>query len=402
MKLSGMMFLQYGGLGAWIVPLARWLGSNPGQGGLGFGPHEIAWIYSTLALGGLIAPLFTGILADRTFATEKLIGSANVILTVLSLVAGIWCQCHSGGRADPQAAFTPLFLILLTYSITIMSSIISGVAMTMRNLADPRRQFGTVRLIGTFGWVVAVAAIGAFLNPLSIEIFYVAAVCHGVLALTAWWLPHTPPLGKGKPLMEVIGLPAFELFRDPSFIIFMLVAFVASLLQAFYSVFANLCCKQLGMERPELEMTSSQFVEMACIASIPFFIRNFGMKGTMLLGLAGWAVRCAVFAGESLTLITWLGVPLQGLAYSFFSIVGSLYIDRKAPSHLRAGAQGLFTFFSAGPGTLVGNYIAGSVVAGNTVGETINWSAVWFVPTLGGTVIAIVFLLLFHDPHQAD
>src|SRR5262245_53324412 len=139
LRLAGMMFLQYGGLGAWIVPLAHWLRSSPAAGGLGFAPSDIGDLYSTLALGGLLAPVFTGLLADRTFASEKIIGFANALMALLMLAAGLWGREYSGAGADPVAAFLPLFFILLAYSILVMTAITTGAAMTLRTLSDPTR-----------------------------------------------------------------------------------------------------------------------------------------------------------------------------------------------------------------------------------------------------------------------
>jgi nucleoside transporter len=401
-RLAGMMFLQYGGFGAWVVPLARWLRQSPELGGLGFSPGETTWIYSTVALGGLFAPLFTGVLADRTFASEKLIAGLNGLMALLCLAAGAWCQKHSGAEANPALAFGPLFALMLLYSMAVMIGITTGTAMTLRTLADPARQFGRVRLVGTFGWVVAVAAAGGVFNPLSSDPFFIAAICHSTLATGFRWLPHTPPLGQGKPLAEVIGLPAIKLFRDPSFIVFVAVAFTVNTMQQFYTVFAVTCCADLAMEKPEVLMTSSQWVEMACMALIPFMVRAAGLKATMAIGLIGWSARNVIFMSESLPWVTWLGVPLQGLAYTWFTIVGSLYIDREAPPHLRAGAQGLLTFFCSGPGNLLGNIMTGRVVEENTADGHTDWSAVWLVPAVGCSIASVAFLLRFREPKRTS
>lgn len=396
------MFLQYGGLGAWLVPLARWLARAPAEGGLGFAPGDIGWIYSTMALACMIAPLFTGFLADRTFASEKLLGALNGLMALLAAAAGFWCAAHAGEQADPTRAVGPLFIILLAYSTLIMCAITSGSAMTLRNLADPTRQFGRVRLVGTLGWVAAIATVGLLFEPMSADMFLVSAICHGLLAAGARWLPHTPPLGRGRPIAEVVGLPAMKLFRDRSFIVFVAVAFTAHAMQSFYSIFGPLCFAQMGRNRPEVVMSSSQLVEITCMALIPLMIRTVGLKVTLLLGLLGWTVRNAIFMSESLVWVTFVAVPLQGLAYTWFSIVGSLYIDREAPPHLRAGAQSLMIFAAAGPGTLLGNMLAGRIVAAHTVAGATDWEHVWLVPTIGCAAAAMAFLLLFREPKRDD
>ncbi|CAN5374451.1 nucleoside permease [soil metagenome] len=400
-RLAVMMFLQYGGLGAWSVPLSRWLGTSPTLGGLGFSPSEIGGIYSTLAIGGLIAPLMTGILADRTFTSEKLLGFLNALMAVLCVAAGLWCERHSGMLASPESAFWPLFGIMLVYCVCIYIGITTATAKTLRNLMNPTSHFGRVRLIGTLGWVVTVIIACRLFEPLSSQPFFVAACSHALLTLFMPWLPHTPPLGKGKPLSEVIGLPAIKLFKDPSFVLFIVVAFVTAAMLPFYTVFGNVCCGSLGIEHPEVKFSTSQIVEMACMFSIPFIVNRIGLKMVMVVGLAAWALRNAVFMSVSVPWILLLGIPLQGLAYTYFSIVGSLYIDREAPPHLRAGAQSLLTFFASGPGTLTGNYLAGMIVAANTVDHEVIWTNVWLVPAIGCSIITVVFLLFFHEPKPA-
>lgn len=397
-RLAAMMFLQYGGLGAWAVPLARWLKLAPADGGLGFSPEEIGGIYATLALGGLIAPLMTGILADRTFASEKLIGTLNGLKAFLLVVAGYWCWAHAGDNANPAAAFWPLFALMLAYSIAVMIGITTGTAKTLRNLANPASHFGRVRLVGTLGWVVTVIIACYFYNPLSPEPFYVGAASHALLALITPLLPHTPPLGRGKPLAEVVGLPAITLFQDPSFVLFMATAFTAAAMAQFYTVFGNVCCGALGVPHPEIMFSSSQVVEMTCMLTIPFVVRRWGLKAVLAAGLCAWAVRNGIFMSENVPWILVIGIPLQGLGYTYFTIVGSLYIDREAPTHLRAGAQSLLTFFASGPGTLTGNYLAGHVVAAASHDGLTNWTNVWLVPAIGCTVITVVFVIFFHEP----
>jgi nucleoside transporter len=397
-RLAVLMFLQYGGLGAWAVPLSRWLAQSPADGGLGFSPGEIGGIYSTLALGGLFAPLLTGFLADRTFASEKLIGSLNALMAALCVACGVWCDSHSGLQADAGRAFWPLFAMLFVYSVAVMIGITTGTAKTLRNLANPRQHFGRVRLVGTLGWVVTVVLVGTLFDTLSAEMFYVAAVSHLLLAMVSPWLPHTPPLGKGRPIAEVVGLPAIKLFRDPSFVVFIIVAFIAAMMQQFYTVFGNVCCGALGIRDPEVMFSSSQLVEMLCMVSIPWIVRHLGLKTVMMIGLSAWAIRNMIFASVSVPWILIIGIPLQGVAYTYFSIVGSLYIDREAPPHLRAGAQSLLTFFAAGPGQLIGNVMAGRVVAAHQTESIVDWSAVWLVPAIGCMVMTALFLAFFHEP----
>ena len=200
-----MMFLQYAALAAWVVPLSGWLRKSAEEGGLAFGSLQLTLIYVTIAIGGLVAPLVTGLLADRYFASEKLIGVMHLLMAVLLVGAGGIVGRYSGPNANPDVACPQLFAVLLAYSIACIIAITVGNAMAMRALANPHRTFGLVRLVGTLGWIVGCAALEAFCIPHSPDLFHFAAACHFALGLFAFWLPHTPPKGRGRPIREVIG-----------------------------------------------------------------------------------------------------------------------------------------------------------------------------------------------------
>ncbi len=397
-RLAAMMFLQYAGLGAWIVPLSGWLRKSAEDGGLAFAPLQLTLIYVTVAIGGLIAPFMTGLLADRYFASEKLISVMHLFMSALLFVAGRLVGQYSGANAKPDAAFPLLFAILLAYSIACIIAITTGHAMALRSLANPHKTFGLVRLVGTFGWIAGCAALEWLFVPHSPHLFEFAAACHFALGIFAFWLPHTPPKGRGRPIREVMGLPAAKLFSDPSFVVFAVVAFFVQMMQQFYTVFAYPFAMDLKMNRPGTVLGLAQVVEMGCMAAMPFLIARIGLKATMTVGLLAWVVRNAAMASGDLAAFTFIGLPLHGVSYTFFTIVAALYIDREAPPHLRAGAQALLTFVSGGPGTLVGFFLSGWVVAHYTVDGETDWRSVWLVPCIVCALAAIVFVWLFHEP----
>jgi nucleoside transporter len=397
-RLAAMMFLQYAGLAAWVVPLSGWLRKSAEEGGLGFNPMQLTLIYVTIALGGLIAPFLTGLLADRFFSSEKLISVMHVLLACLMAICGRLVDRYSGANANPGEACPRLFAVLFAYSTACIIAITVGNAMAMRTLANPHRTFGFVRLVGTLGWIVSCAALEAFLLPHSSDLFDLAAGCHLALGIYARWLPHTPPKGRGRPIREVMGLPAAKLFRDPSFIVFAIVAFVCQMMQQFYTVYAYPYAMDLGMPRPGTLLGLAQVVEMGCMASMPFLIARIGLKATMSLGLVAWVFRNAVLAMGHLPTVVGIALPLHGISYTLFTIVAALYIDREAPPHLRAGAQALLTFVSGGPGTLLGFFLSGQIVATYTVGTRTDWTAVWIVPFIGCSLAMALFIWLFHEP----
>jgi nucleoside transporter len=395
-----MMFVQYFALGAWIVPLAKYLGRPPETGGMGFSPPEVSGTYTTFALGGLIAPLFTGLLADRFFAAEKLLGVLHALMAGLLLAAGWWADAHAGPRADPAAAFGPLYALMLGYNVCCLATLTLTNVIGFRTLADPRAAFGYVRLVGTFGWIVAGFVVGFALDPVSAEPLYLGAGASALMAgaVLAGAVPHTPPKGVGRPIAEVVGLPAVTLLRDPVFVVFALVAFLCNALNQFYTVYANPYLDDRGVPRLEAVLTIAQWVEMACMAATPALIRWWGLKPVMAVGLAGFVVRNGLLASGSVPLALAVGVPMHGLAYAFFGMLGAIFVDREAPPHLRAGAQALVMLLTNGPALLVGNLVCGRIVQANKTAAGVDWPAVWVVSFVGYAVAAVAFVLFFREP----
>ena len=396
----GMMFLQYFTLGAWVVTLAKYLGSTAESGGLAFSPIQAAGIYSTFAIGGLVAPLFTGLLADRFVAAERFLSVLHILMAGLMTAAGWWCQTHQGPNANPAIAYWPLFGIMLAYSIACMASLTLTNVIGFRNLANPKAKFGQIRLVGTFGWIVSGLILAVWFDAISAGPLYLAAGASVVLAAYSLTLPHTPPKGHGRPLAEVVGLPAIKLLRDPAFVVFAIVAFACNALNQFYAVFSNPYVTQLGVDYPEAVLTLGQWCEMACMAIVPFLLYRFGLKFVMTLGLIGWVVRNGLLWWGNVPLVVAVAIPMHGLSFAFFGMVGSIFVDREAPPHLRAGAQALVMIVTNGPALLLGNTIAGNLVTKHTSNGITDWSAVWLVSAIGYAAALIVFVLFFRAPPE--
>jgi nucleoside transporter len=399
-RLMGMMFLQYFVLGAWVVTLAKYLGTPGAEGGLGFSPTGVAGIYSTFALGGLIAPLFTGLLADRYVAAERLLAGLQLVMAGLMFVCAKWCSWHEGPLADPDNAYWPLFGLMLIYSIANMSTLTLTNVLGFRNLVDPKSKFGQIRLVGTFGWVVAGLLLAVAFDVVSAQPLYLAAGSSVVMAGYALLLPHTPPKGFGRPLAEVVGLPALKLLRDPAFVVFAVVTFACNGLNQFYTVFSNPYVTDLGVPHPEAILTYAQWVEMGCMAVVPFLTHRLGLKTVMALGLVGWVLRNGLLWWGHVPLVVYVAIPMHGLSYAFFGMLGSIFVDREAPPHLRAGAQALVMVLTNGPALLIGNTVAGSLVATNTADGVTDWPAVWFASAVGYAAALVVFVLFFREPPE--
>jgi nucleoside transporter len=455
-RLAVVMFTFYFSLGAWVVTLSTFLMSAPIKGGLNFTTGEVGLIYSAFAFGGMLAPLVIGVLTDRLFRAERVMGSCCIVGGVLLFAAGGWCDenftlmdkayrtsaaaQHVDGRPaleqlqrlethqtspedagplrehvrvaldrvndDPAVrrvasnAFGPLFGLMLIYCIFMQLALTLTTVVTLRNLADPTHDFGRVRLFGTIGWVAAGIAVEACFRPATTDVFYVASAASFLSGFYAFTLPATRPKGTGRSLAEAFGLPALKLFKDRSFVVFVVIAFLTTTLNQFYVVYAHRFLSDLGVPRPAAVMTVAQFCEMGCMFALPFLGPKKRMKMVMAIGLGGYALRGAVLATGWVPGVLALGVPMHGWGYCFFFLVAAMYLDREAPPHLRASAQGIITFVSGGIGVWTGNMLAGSVVEHHRLGTVIDWTDIWLFQCAGATLLFFAFIALFHAPQE--
>jgi nucleoside transporter len=411
-RLSVMMFGQYFVLGAWAVTLATFLMARPNRGGLDFPASYAGWIYSTLALAGIISPLLTGFLADRFVAAQKLMGVCHLLGGALLGGAAYWCDCQqplveaayltagaNGQSALPEAidrAFPVLFGLMLLHSFCYLSTLTLCNVVALRNLRYPQQSFGGVRLFGTVGWVAAGAVVGLLLNPISAAPLWLAAGTSVVMGLYCFFLPRTPPKGTRGRLRASLGLPALRLLEDRSFFVLLLCSLALAATQQFYGVYTNPYLTDLDIPRAPLVQTLAQVGEVVTLMLLPLALRRLGFKWVIGVGLAVLVVRNAMFATESPAAVI-AGLPLQGVCYAFTAVVASMYVDRRAPPHLRASAQGLFTFTSLGLGTLTGNWFAARIVEHHHIGSLVAWGDVWIIPTVLGALIYSAFVFLFWD-----
>jgi nucleoside transporter len=391
LQLIGMMFLEYFGLGAWIVSLARYLSAHPDSGGLGFDPRDVGLAYATLPVAGMLTPLLIAPLADRYFAAQKMLAVLQFLMA--GLLVAIAFYCEKAGPGDPWV----LAGLMQLYAFALMPTLTLTNVLALKNLPRPGEQFGRVRLFGTFGWIVAGFAVSGFLNPVSAQPFWLAAATALLTGLYALTLPHTPPQPGVK---KSFGREAISLFRQPAFAAFAIATILGNMMNQFYVLFAARFLSERGIPRPEAVMTIGQWCEMLCMAIIPFAVRLLGLKAVMAAGLLGWVLRNATLAYGPDTLLVGLALPLHGFCYVYFSLVGTLVVDREAPPEGRASAQALVTFLGSGPAVLVGNFLAGRVAAAETVNGAIYWPYVWAVPLLGCCVAAALFLAIFPNSRK--
>ena len=414
-RLSAMMFLFYASLGSWAVTASTFLLNSPDKGGLGYTTQQVGWIYSTFALGCMLATPLVGVLVDRLFRAEIVFALASIACAFLLSAAGNWCETsqpiaaaafaevggnfdHPAMRAAASQSFRTLFAIMLAQSFCLQIALTLSTVLSLRNLPDPSHQFSRTRMFGTVGWVVVCNLIGFFMLPASPAPFHLAGVIALIAGLYGFSLPATRPKGTGKGLGEAFGLPAFKLFRDRSFCVFILVALLNAQMNQFYGVYGHRCLTDRGIATPERWMTLGQVVEVGCMFVIPLLNPKKHMKWLMLLGAAGGAVRAAAMLLGPDWLALGLGVPMHGWSFAFYFVVAASFIDREAPPHLRASAQAIVAFVSSGLGPWTGNLLASSVVDRYQVNNIIDWPSVWIVPLIGGLAASALFAFGFRGP----
>jgi nucleoside transporter len=407
-RLGLMMFGQYLILGAWAVPLATYLLASPDRGGLGFSPTQTSWIYSSTAIAALLAPLMLGLLADRLFATQKLLGVLNILGAAILFVAAQYCSYQQGvirTSADRAAeidwTFGILMPVMLANSLVLILTLSLCNVTGFRNLREPKKSYGRIRSFGTMSWIMVNVSLDVFGETLSAQPLYVAAAASFVMGFYSFTLPHTPPSRIGKSIGDAIGLPALKMFRQRGFRVLIVSALCMAAVQQFYGVYANPFLRDLGASKPTAVQTLAQASELICLVAFPIVLVRYGFKVTLAIGVAGWVLRNLLFATGWLPLIALVGLPLHGLCFTFFFMVANVYVDRHAPLHLRASAQGINMFAGAGVGTLLGNYLSGKVLEANQVDGATSWTWFWLVPAAASAVVFILFVAFFREDDPA-
>jgi nucleoside transporter len=390
-RLGLMMFLQYFVWGAWYVTLGTWLASA-----LHFSGQQIAWTAGTTSIGAIISPFFVGLIADRWFATQKLLGVLHLAGAVILL------------QSSRQASFGPLYWGILVYSLCYMPTLALTNSLAFRQMQQPQLEFGPIRVFGTIGWIVA----GLLVGHLGIEATAIpmrlAAACSLVLGLYCFTLPMTSPLAGATEfkLGQIIPMEAIQLFRGRSMAVFALASFLICIPLQFYYAFTNLYLNEIGVHNAAGKMTGGQLSELVCMLLIPWFFRRLGVKTMLSVGMLAWALRYFLFARGDAGTLVWMiyaGILLHGICYDFFFVVGQIYIDREAPAALRAATQGLITLLTYGAGMLVGSWASGWVVdryaeqPGASGGPSHDWAAIWTVAGGASALVLVLFLFTFQQ-----
>ncbi len=407
-QLSIMMFLEFAIWGSWYVAMGPYLN------GLGFSGIEIGSAYSTTAWAAIVSPFFVGMIADRFFSAQKVMGVLHLVGAALIFAAS--------QVTDPGL----FFWILLAHTLTYMPTIALVNAVSFHQMESPQREFPSVRVLGTIAWILINIIVGSITLssaeiPMGIKLsstaipMQIAAGISVLMGIYSFTLPNTPPKSAGKrvTVRDVLGLDALGLMKDRSFAVFVGASLLVSIPLAFYYSFANTFLDAMNFEYATAKMTLGQVSEIFFLLVMPFFFARLGVKKLLLVGMLAWSLRYVLFAfgnNDGLVFMFYLGILLHGVCFDFFFVTGQIYVDNKAPKKVQASAQGFIALITYGVGMLIGTKMSGYVVehyqmlneAGETVlnaaGETVyRWQAIWIVPAVMAGVVALLFAILFKD-----
>jgi nucleoside transporter len=395
-RLSIMMFLQFFIWGAWYATGGNYMKSH----GMG---DVIYLAYMTSAIGAIISPFFLGIIADRYFPVQKLLG-------LMHILSGIFVFC-APFFAEGSFISTPLFLIfLLLHMLCYMPTVNLAAATAFHLLENREKQFPLIRLFGTLGWIIAGIIVSRILQAdataLPMRISGIGGILTGLYSFT---LPHIPPAGNHKKMSfrDILGLDAFAKLKSKSFIIFIISLLLISLPFAAYFSYVPVFLQSAGIDNPAFKMTFGQMSEIIFLLLLPWFFSRFGLKWVLLMGMIAWTIRYALFAIAAPGAVDWMimvAILLHGCCYDFVYVAGQIYIDKKATPEIRAQAQGLFVLVSYGVGQGLGTLAAGGIF--NRImrngSSPLQWQRFWIVPLAFSAVVTILFLIGFREKPASE
>jgi nucleoside transporter len=340
----------------------------------------------------MVSPFFVGMVADRFFATER-------ILAALHIAGGF-----ALAAASLQTSFAAFYVILLVYALCFMPTLALTNSLSFRQMSDPGQEFPAVRVLGTIGWIVAGLAVGFLRLEATAAPMQIAASASMLLGLFCLVLPHTPPTKRtdaSTTIHNILGLDALQLLKERSFTIFVVGSFLICVPLQFYYAFANPFLNEIGVDNAAGKMTLGQMSEIGFMLLMPWLLVRFGVKKLLLIGMFAWTVRYLLFAYGNPGAGMWMlygGILLHGICYDFFFVTGQIYVDRKAPADLRAAAQGFIAFVTLGIGGFIGTWLSGRIVDRYAlVGESVahQWSDIWIVPAAAAFIVLVFFAVFF-------
>jgi nucleoside transporter len=393
-RLSGMMFLEFFVWGAWYVTVGNYM-TRIGMSDL------VYWAYAVGPIGAIISPFFLGMVADRFFSTEKVLGGLHLIGGVALFMAPL---------AAESGASLWFILLLLVHMLCYMPTVGLANALAFHHITDQEKYFPVIRVFGTIGWIIAgvlvSAVLGADETGLPLRIAGIAGVVMGVYAYS---LPHTPPAAKEKvTVRQVLGLDALAQLKSPSFLVFIVSSFLICIPLSTYYAYAPVYVNFNGIVNPAFKMSFGQMSEALFIVLMPLFFRFLGIKWMLLTGMLAWVLRYVLFALAAPASIFWMimgGIVLHGICYDFFFVAGQIYVDKVSTKEIRGQAQGFLVLMTYGAGMFIGAQISGwlhnSIVTSTGAEAAAQWQTFWTIPAVIAALVVILFAILFRDGRPA-
>jgi len=386
----GMMFLQFFIWGSWYATGGNYMHSH-GMGGI------IYLAYMVSPIGSIVSPFFMGMIADRYFSVQRVMG-------VMHILSGIFVICAPWlGTTSP-----PLFLLfLLFHMLCYMPTVGLAAATAFHLVVDKEKEFPLIRLFGTFGWIGAGIIVSYFLHGDDTALpMYVAGAGGILMGLYSFTLPDVPPQDAGKKMSfrDIIGLDALKQLNSRPFVIFIIGLLLISIPFSIYFPYVPIFLKAADISDPAFKMTFGQMSEVLFLLLMPWFFRKLGIKWVMVSGLLAWSLRYALFALGAPDAVVWMlitGILLHGACYDFVYVASQVYIDKKATPAIRAQAQGFFVLISYGVGqglgTLTSGWIYNNIMGGTTEATLAQWQLFWIIPLIFSLVVTILFTIGFKD-----
>jgi nucleoside transporter len=392
LQLSAMMFMEFFIWGGWFVTMGTYLSKSIGatdvQNGLAYG---------TQSLGAIIAPFIIGLIADKFFSAQKILGVLHI--------AGAGIMYYISTKED-FASFYPLLLI---YMICYMPTLALVNSVALKQINNAEKEFSTIRVWGTIGWIVAGLMIGWMAweqNGQLVNTFKVTAAVSLLLGLFSFTLPDTPPgkAGTKTTLRDILGLDALSLLKQKNFLIFFIASMLICIPLAFYYQETNKFLNELKVSGAAAKMSIGQMSETVFMVLMPLFFARFNIKKMLLFGMIAWVLRYLFFGFGNADTGIWMlyiGIALHGICYDFFFVSGQIYTDQQAGEKNRSSAQGMITLATYGVGMLIGFWFAGMISEYYKTADGHDWKSIWMIPAAIAAAITLLFLVFFKDNKKA-
>ncbi len=383
-QLSAMMFLQFFVWGSWYGQMSKYLFTQLKATG-----DQVGNAYAAFSVAMIVSPFFVGMIADRYFAAQKVLGVLNLLGAALLFYL-------------TQVNDTDTFLWVMTaYCLTFAPCISLTTSISMRQMQNPEKDFPPIRVLGTVAWIAVTNLVGFLEVGDKATIFQISMIAAALLGVFSFTLPDTPPTAKGPTgFAQIIGADAFVLFKNRSFVVFFIASILICIPLSFYYAMANPSLTDAGMTNVENKMSLGQASEFFFMLLIPLAFQRLGVKWMLATGLVAWIIRFVLFgygdagAGEWMF---YIAILLHGVCYDFFFVTGQIYTDMKAGEKIKSQAQGLITLATYGVGMLIGSKLSGIVTDMYTVNGVKNWLQIWMVPAYIAIGVLVIFLVTFRD-----